>query len=101
LEPVGWRLLRHFVPRNNGLIRASLNKRPQAAWYHFILVGSHYWSRLIDWFHNTLVSEGTLSAGDLELFQVIDTPQEVVNSIFDYYQHKRFEPSEQEKLLEL
>jgi hypothetical protein len=32
---------------------------------------------------------------------VIDTPQGVVNAIFDYYEHKRFEPSEKEKLLEL
>ncbi len=50
---------------------------------------------------NTLVGEGTISAADLDLFQVIDTPQEVVNAIFDYYEHKGFEPSEQEKLLEL
>jgi predicted Rossmann-fold nucleotide-binding protein len=58
---------------------------------------------LIDWFRNTLVTEGTISADDLELFQIIDSPREVVDAIFDYYEHKSFEPSEQEqeKLLEL
>ncbi len=68
-----------------------------------ILVGTRFWSGLIDWFRDTLVPEGTISEADLELFQVIDQPQEVVDAIFDYYEHKSFEPSEQEqeKLLEL
>jgi uncharacterized protein (TIGR00730 family) len=68
-----------------------------------ILVGSHFWSGLIDWFRETLVSENTISAEDLDLFQVKDEPGEVVNAIFDYYEHRGFEPSEQDqqKLLEL
>jgi uncharacterized protein (TIGR00730 family) len=68
-----------------------------------ILVGSRFWHGLIEWFRNTLVPEGTISAEDLDLFQVIDSPTEVVDAIFDYYEHKSFAPSEQEqeKLLEL
>ncbi len=68
-----------------------------------ILVGNHFWTGLIDWFRDTLVNEGTISAEDLDLFQVCEKPQEVVNAIFDYYEHKSFAPSEQEqeKLLEL
>jgi uncharacterized protein (TIGR00730 family) len=68
-----------------------------------ILVGTDFWSGLIDWFRDTLVRQGTIAAGDLKLFQVLDDPQDVVNAIFDYYENKSFEPSEkeQEKLLEL
>ena len=68
-----------------------------------ILVGSDFWSGLIDWFRETLVSENTISAEDLDLFLIKDEPKDVVNAIFDYYEHKSFEPSEQEqeKLLEL
>lgn len=68
-----------------------------------ILVGSDYWQGLIDWFRDTLVTAGTIAADDLKLCQVIDTPEDVVNAIFDYYEHKGFEPSEQEreKLLDL
>jgi len=68
-----------------------------------ILVGTEFWSGLIDWFRDTLVGECTISAGDLDLFQLKDEPAAVVNAIFDYYEHKGFEPSEQEqqKLLEL
>ena len=49
------------------------------------------------------MSAGTIAADDLKLFQILNDPQEVVDAIFDYYEHKSFEPSaqEQEKLLEL
>jgi uncharacterized protein (TIGR00730 family) len=68
-----------------------------------ILVESAFWKGLIDWFRETLVSENTISAEDLGLFQVLDRPEEVVNAIFDYYEHISFEPSEQEqeKLMDL
>lgn len=68
-----------------------------------ILVESGFWKGLIEWFGDTLVREGTISAEDLDLFQVLDNPEDVVNAIFDYYEHISFEPSEQEqeKLMEL
>ncbi len=69
-----------------------------------ILVGSAFWKGLIDWFAHTLVAEGAISAPDLQLFRVLDRPQEVVDAIFDHYQSRGgFEPSaeEQEILLEL
>ena len=68
-----------------------------------ILVVSDFWTGLIDWFQDTLVREGTISAEDMELFKVLDKPQEVVDAIFDYYEHISFEPTEkeQQKLLEL
>ena len=68
-----------------------------------ILVGTQFWTGLIDWFRDTLVAAGTIAADDLKLFQILNDPQEVVDAIFDYYENKSFEPSaqEQEKLLEL
>lgn len=68
-----------------------------------ILVQSDFWEGLIDWFKNALLKNGTISASDLDLIQVIDEPSEVVNAIFNYYEGRNFEPSteEQEKLLDL
>ncbi|MCE5180753.1 MAG: TIGR00730 family Rossman fold protein [Betaproteobacteria bacterium] len=68
-----------------------------------ILVCEPYWRGLIDWFRNTLVSEGTIDANDMNLIQVIDDPKDVVNAIFEYYETRGFEPSaaEQEMLLSL
>jgi len=68
-----------------------------------ILVHSPFWEGLIDWFRDTLIAEGTISPQDLNLFQVLDKPQDVVSAIFDYYGERGFEPSEEEReiLLEL
>ena len=68
-----------------------------------ILVHRPFWQGLIDWFGDRLVEEGTIDAEDMDLFQIIDEPQEVVDAIFSHYEHRGFEPSaeEQEILLEL
>ena len=68
-----------------------------------ILVDSEFWSGLIDWFGNTLVKAGTINPEDLDLFKVLDEPQDVVDAIFEHYDARGFEPSaeEQEILLEL
>lgn len=68
-----------------------------------ILVQSDFWEGLIDWFKQALLKNNTISESDLDLFQIIDDPSEVVTAIFDYYEGRNFEPSieEQEKLLDL
>ncbi|MDX1655030.1 MAG: TIGR00730 family Rossman fold protein [Candidatus Competibacteraceae bacterium] len=68
-----------------------------------ILVQSSFWKGLVEWFRDTLVAEGTISAEDLDLFQILDKPQEVVDAIFDFYENRGFSPSaqEQEILLDL
>lgn len=48
-----------------------------------VLFGSAYWSGLLDWIHGTLVSEGTISPGDVNLFTVTDDPGEAVRIILD------------------
>lgn len=68
-----------------------------------VLVGSEFWAGLLDWFTSAMVKEGNISPEDLDLMMVCDEPQDVVDAIFDYYEHRSFEPSaaEQEILLEL
>ena len=66
-----------------------------------ILVDSVFWSGLIDWFRSTLVKAGTISETDLDLIQIINDPDEVVEAIFCYYEHRRFEPTEEEAELQL
>jgi uncharacterized protein (TIGR00730 family) len=42
-----------------------------------ILVGSGYWSGLVDWLRERMLAEGNIGPDDLELFSVIDDPAEV------------------------
>ena len=68
-----------------------------------ILVGTPFWSGLLEWFSETLVKQGTINEDDLDLIQIIDDPKGVVDAIFKHYEYRGFEPSpeETEKMLHL
>jgi uncharacterized protein (TIGR00730 family) len=46
-----------------------------------ILMGPEYWKGLIDWIKGTLLKEKSISESDIEIFNVVETPQEAVNII--------------------
>jgi uncharacterized protein (TIGR00730 family) len=62
-----------------------------------ILVGSDFWRGLVDWFRHSLKEQGAIDDTDLGLFEVVDEPQEVVDRIFAFYEHRGFEPSAEER----
>jgi len=66
-----------------------------------ILVGSDFWRGLVSWLRDTLVAEKTISPGDMDLFMTVDKPTEVVDAIFDYYEHRGFELSAEEQEIQL
>ena len=43
-----------------------------------------YWQGLLDWSRDTLGSSGMISAGDMDLMKVVETPEEAVRIILDY-----------------
>jgi uncharacterized protein (TIGR00730 family) len=46
-----------------------------------IMVGSSYWGGLLTWIKNTLLREKMISPEDLDIFQVIDDPEEILKTI--------------------
>jgi len=46
-----------------------------------IMVGSEFWAPLVDWFKNTLLEQKMISKEDLDIFRVMDDPEEVVREI--------------------
>jgi len=46
-----------------------------------ILVGSTYWGGLLNWIKEVVLKEGKISPSDLEIFQLIDEPSEIVRAI--------------------
>ena len=46
-----------------------------------LLMKSAFWGGLIDWFKETLIKEGTISPSDVDLFTVVETPEEAVDII--------------------
>jgi uncharacterized protein (TIGR00730 family) len=50
-----------------------------------ILVDSSYWQGLIDWIKGTILEQGKISEEDMLLFQIVDSPQEVLEQIRRFY----------------
>lgn len=51
-----------------------------------ILVESAFWQGLLDWFRSDMIGQGTIAPTDLDLFSVIDDPEQVVRLILSYYE---------------
>ncbi len=46
-----------------------------------VFVGKAFWSPLIDWFKNTLLEQGMISSGDMDLFYLADNADEACEYI--------------------
>lgn len=66
-----------------------------------ILVGSAFWTGLVDWLRHTLVAEGMAGEKDLDLIQIIDEPKQIVAAIFKHYETTGFELSPAERKMQL
>lgn len=53
--------------------------------FPIVLVGSKFWSGLLEWFQNTLLDHGLISEEDLNLFRVVDTADDAVAHIKAFY----------------
>ena len=62
-----------------------------------VLVKSDYSSGLIDWFEKTLVNQGAIDEQDLELFKVVEEPQQVIDAILEYYKDNDLFPEQVEQ----
>src|SRR5215203_3488758 len=50
-----------------------------------VMVGKSYWKGLMDWMSTAMLEEGNIKKDDLDLFQIADTPDEVVYHMLEYY----------------
>jgi uncharacterized protein (TIGR00730 family) len=46
-----------------------------------VLMGSEYWQPMLDFLRHTMIPAGTISPQDLDLFEVVDSPEAAVASI--------------------
>lgn len=53
--------------------------------FPIVLVGSEFWSGLLDWYSNTLLKNGLIAEGDLSLFRIVDSADEAVAHIKAFY----------------
>ena len=53
-----------------------------------ILVGKQYWSGMIDWMRATVLAQGNIDADDLDLFHVVEEPEDVCDLIKKHYKDR-------------
>lgn len=53
-----------------------------------ILVGSSYWSGLLDWIKERLLENSMISPKDMDIFKVLDDPEEIVKAVLDFNERK-------------
>lgn len=53
-----------------------------------ILYGVEYWSGLMDWIKGKMLHEGCIDAKDLDIMNVVDTPEDVIKLIKKFYNTK-------------
>ena len=62
--------------------------------FPIIMVGSEFWSGCIDWIKNTFLEKyKTISPEDIDLFSIVDTEDEVIEELTNFYAKKQFSPN--------
>lgn len=72
----------------------TLVQTHKIAQFPVVLVGKEYWNGLIEWMkHTMLEKEHNINAADLELFKIVDTADEAVKHIVDFYSKYLLKPN--------
>jgi len=61
--------------------------------FPIVLVGTSFWSGLMDWIKTTILEEKNISPKDIELFSIVDTAEEAVKVIDDFYGQFMLKPN--------
>ena len=49
-----------------------------------ILVGTEYWGGLVEWIKARMIKDKMISPKDLDIFQVLDDPEEIVKAVVEF-----------------
>ncbi len=71
----------------------TLIQTKKIARFPIILVGTEFWSGLLDWIKNTMLEAGNISPEDLDLVRLVDTAEEVVSLIDSFYKGHMLAPN--------
>lgn len=72
----------------------TLIQTHKVARFPVVLVGSEYWSGLLDWLVKVMCEqEKNINPEDMFLFKVVDTADDAVNYILDFYAKMQIKPN--------
>jgi len=79
IMPGGYGTLDEFTEAINLIQTKRIPKFP------VVLFGSEYWKGMLDWLKDKVLKEGNIAEEDLNIFTVVDKPEEVVEAIKKFY----------------
>lgn len=85
--PGGFGTLDEFFEAMTLIQTQKINRFP------VILIGKEYWSGLIDWIRTEMLTEGTISEDDVDLFHLTDDYSEAVQIICEFYRQNTLSPN--------
>jgi len=71
----------------------TLIQTGKIARFPIVLVGSSYWTGLLDWVTDKMLTAGNIKAEDLNLYKVVDTAEEAADHIFKFYETYVIKPN--------
>jgi uncharacterized protein (TIGR00730 family) len=72
----------------------TLIQTGKIARFPIVFVGVDYWKGLFDWVEDKMLNgEQNIKSDDLNLYRVVDTPEEAVDHIFKFYQKYVLKPN--------
>lgn len=61
--------------------------------FPIVLIDKGYWGGLVEWIKKTMLAEGTISEKDMDIFHLVDTPDEAVELIDAFYKKYALTPN--------
>ena len=61
--------------------------------FPIVLMSRNYWGGLLGWIKDKLLGEGKISPEDMEIFHLVDTAEEAVEVINDFYKKYSLKPN--------
>lgn len=61
--------------------------------FPIVMVGKSYWGGLLDWINSRMLEEGMIKDDDLQIFELVDTVEEAVQRISDFYTEYDLKPN--------
>lgn len=61
--------------------------------FPIILMGKSYWNGMLNWLKEEMLAQGTISAGDLNIFSLTDDPKVPARIVVDYYKSVAHAPN--------
>ncbi|MBK6966993.1 MAG: TIGR00730 family Rossman fold protein [Bacteroidales bacterium] len=61
--------------------------------FPIVMVSKDYWQGLLDWIKEKMMHEKNISPADMDIFSVVDTAEEAVGTIEEYYNKYALKPN--------